>query len=82
MVQTVKSAEAFTEFVRDVERRLSHALAMAYGPEAGCEAAADAFAYAWEHWERIRTMENPAGYIFRVGQSKARCPTPGRRHRR
>jgi RNA polymerase sigma-70 factor (ECF subfamily) len=78
VVQTVKTAEAFTEFVREVEPRLSHALAMAYGPEAGREAAADALAYAWEHWERIGAMENPAGYLFRVGQSKARRYLPRR----
>jgi RNA polymerase sigma factor (sigma-70 family) len=33
---------------------------------------ADSLAYAWEHWDRVRQMANPAGYLFRVGQSKAR----------
>ena len=78
MVETRSRAEMFTDFVRDVEPRLSYALAMAYGPEAGREAAADAFAYAWEHWEKIREMENPAGYLFRVGQSRSRRYLPRR----
>ena len=38
----------------------------------GREATAEAFAYGWEHWERVRQMENPAGYLYRVGQSWAR----------
>ena len=33
---------------------------------------AEAFAYAWENWDRIKEMQNPAGYLYRVGQSKAR----------
>jgi DNA-directed RNA polymerase specialized sigma24 family protein len=41
----------------------------ALGPDAGDEAAAEALAYGWEHWPRIETMENPAGYLYRVGRS-------------
>jgi RNA polymerase sigma-70 factor (ECF subfamily) len=66
------AVRAFTRFVKETEPRLSHALAAAYGIEAGAEATADALAWAWEHWERVRKMANPAGYLYRVGQSKAR----------
>ena len=59
-------------FVRDAERRLSYAFAAAYGPELGREATAESMAYAWEHWDRIAPMENPGGYLYRVGMSKAR----------
>ncbi|HUF14259.1 MAG TPA: sigma-70 family RNA polymerase sigma factor [Acidimicrobiia bacterium] len=34
----------------------------------GREATAEAFAYAWEHWDRVAGMDNPAGYTYRVGQ--------------
>jgi DNA-directed RNA polymerase specialized sigma24 family protein len=64
--------QAFTRFVKEVEPRLSYALAAAYGPEVGAEATADALVWAWEHWDRVRTMKNQAGYLYRVGQSKAR----------
>ena len=64
--------QAFTRFVKETEPRLSYALAAAYGPEVGAEAAADALAFAWEHWERIERMGNPAGYLYRVGQSRSR----------
>jgi DNA-directed RNA polymerase specialized sigma24 family protein len=62
----------FTRFVKETEPRLSYALAAAYGIEIGAEATADALAWAWEHWGKVEEMENPAGYLYRVGQSKAR----------
>ena len=64
--------DAFTEFVRANEPRLRIALMAACGTERGREATAEALAYAWEHWERIRSMERPVGYLCRVGQSKSR----------
>lgn len=68
--------EDFSFFVFDAESELSRALIAAYGPEVGREAARDALVYAWEHWERVSEMENPLGYLYRVGQSNSR------RHRR
>jgi DNA-directed RNA polymerase specialized sigma24 family protein len=62
----------FTRFVKETEPRLSYALAAAYGLEVGAEATADALAWAWEHWDDLREKRNPAGYLYRVGQSKAR----------
>lgn len=74
---TIAQVDAeFTAFVVEAEPRLSYALAAAYGVEVGSEATADALAYAWEHWSEVKTMHNPAGYLYRVGQSAAR------RHRR
>ena len=66
------AADDFADFVEEVGGKLRHALISAYGPEAGAEATADALEYAWEHWDRIQTMDNPAGYLYRVGQSKSR----------
>lgn len=64
--------ESFTAFVKEVEPRLRHALVAAFGQVRGREATAEALAYAWEHWSQIETMENPAGYLFRVGRSRSR----------
>lgn len=64
--------EDFTEFFAIAEPRLRRALVAAYGADRGREAAAEALAYAWEHWERISEMENPVGYLYRVGQSRSR----------
>ena len=68
----IGGVESFNGFVREAEQRLSFALGAAYGPEVGAEATAEAVAYAWEHWDRLSGMDNPVGYLFRVGQSKAR----------
>lgn len=64
--------DGFVEFVEMNESRLRHALTAALGFEAGKEAAAEAFAYGWEHWERVGMMVNPIGYLYTVGRSKAR----------
>ena len=42
------------------------------GVDVGTEATADAMAYAWEHWAELAVMDNPGGYLFRVGQSRSR----------
>lgn len=63
---------SFDEFVVVVGPRLRAGLVAAYGSEVGVEAAADCLVYAWQHWERVAAMDNPAGYLYRVGQSAAR----------
>ena len=67
-----ESVAEFEAFVRDAEPRLRRALVAAYGFEDGRDATAEALAYAWEHWERVREMPNAAGYLFRVAQSRRR----------
>jgi len=62
----------FEEFALTAGRRLRAGLIAAYGLQTGMEAAADALAYGWEHWDRLSTMGNPAGYLYRVGQTAAR----------
>lgn len=60
---------SFTVFMKEMEPRLRHALVAVFGQEHGREATADALTYAWEHWDRVGAMENPAGYLYRVGRS-------------
>jgi DNA-directed RNA polymerase specialized sigma24 family protein len=62
----------FQAFMETAEPRLRRALVAAYGHERGREATAEALAYGWERWARVQTMENPVGYLFRVGQSRTR----------
>ena len=59
-------------FVHDVRPRLLRALAGAVGAGDAADATASAIAYAFEHWDRISMMDNPAGYLYRVGQSSVR----------
>jgi DNA-directed RNA polymerase specialized sigma24 family protein len=69
---TASYDDAFTSFVQRVGGPLRQALVAAYGPDVGAEVTAEALAYAWEHWDRIGEMTNPAGYLYRVGQSRAK----------
>lgn len=64
--------DAFVAFVRSVEGGLRAALVAKHGPERGREAANDALVYGWQHWDRVRQMDNAAGYLYRVGQNRAR----------
>ena len=68
--------DAFAEFVSVVEPRLRRALAGWSGSEAH-DATAEALAWAWENWERVQGLTNPAGYLYRVAQSKSRSPKQG-----
>lgn len=63
---------SFTEFVTDLEPRLRKALCVAMGRDAGQEATAEALAYGWEHWGRVQKMDNPSGYLYRVGRNRVR----------
>lgn len=64
--------ETFEAFFERVEPRLRESLSASVGIEAGREAAAEALAHAWEHWDRVRRMQNPAGYLYVVGRDRAR----------
>src|SRR5438552_2010809 len=64
--------DEFEGFVCRVEPQLRRALAMRLTPDQVSDALAEAFAYAWQHWRRVQRIENPAGYLFRVAQSKSR----------
>ena len=62
----------YEEFVEHNGGRLRAALVAAYGPDVGADAAAEALAYGFEHWDEVESMANPAGYLYRVGQTEAR----------
>ena len=70
MAVTSLLSQSYSEFVRTTEPRIRQALVARFGPDEGREATAEAIAYGWEHWDRIRAMDNPAGYLYRVGQRK------------
>ncbi len=69
MVQRSAVIDSFSAFVRETGPGLKHALMAALGPETGTEAADEALTYGWEHWDRVGAMDNPGGYLFRVGRN-------------
>ena len=64
--------ESFADFVARVEPGLTQAFVARFGRDDGLEASSEALAYAFEHWPRVSAMENPAGYLYRVGRSRTR----------
>lgn len=66
------SSRGFDLFVAAVEPQLRRALVASYGAQVGREATVDALAYAWEHRSSLDGWANPAGYLYRVGQTSAR----------
>lgn len=78
MTQPTTEGLTFAEFHGRAEPKLRRALIARYGGEIGREAAAEALSYGWENWDRIRSMGNPMGYLYRVGQSRSRRMWPQR----
>jgi DNA-directed RNA polymerase specialized sigma24 family protein len=70
--------EDYAAFLRDAEPRLRNALVAGHGAERGMEALSDTLLYGYRHWERIAGMQNPIGYLYRVGQRLARRRPPSR----
>lgn len=64
--------DEFTDFVSEVEPSMRRAFTAAFGLDLGREAAAEALAYGWQHWSRVSAMENPSGYLYRVGINHGR----------
>jgi len=65
---------AFEEFMADAEPRLRRALVARHGMHLGRDATLDAMIYGWKHWDRVSEMDNPVGYLYRVGASSIRPP--------
>lgn len=59
-------------FVDEAGVALRRALVARYGIDVGRDAAADALAWAVEHWPDLSAMANPVGYLYRVGQTSAK----------
>jgi RNA polymerase sigma-70 factor (ECF subfamily) len=64
--------DEFETFVERAESRLRVALVAVFGQETGRDAAAVSLAYGWEHWDEVSKLENPVGYLYRVGRSSQR----------
>lgn len=59
-------------FVRQVEPRLRAALVARHGRERGAVATVEALSWAWERWEKVRSLESPVAYLVKVGTSRTR----------
>ena len=62
----------FETFVYEFEPSLRRALVAALGFERGREATAEALAWAWQNFSRVKDLDNKVAFLYRVGQSKSR----------
>ncbi len=68
--------DPFEALIGDLRPRLARAFSAAYGLDRGQDALAEALAWAWEHGDKLLVMDNPGGYLYRVGQSRSRPRRP------
>ncbi len=63
----------FESFFHEVEPRLRRAFVGSHGVDGAGDAVAEAMAWAWENWQQVQILGNPAGFLYRVGQSRTRA---------
>jgi len=61
----------FDEFVARFGNRLWQSLVPIAGPEAAWDASVDALIHGWNHWDRVRDMDNPEGYLYVIARRNA-----------
>ena len=66
------STDEFEQQLGSLLRDLRGVLIARHGIDAGRDIHAEVVAYAWEHRGEVATLANPAGYLYRVSQSRAR----------
>ena len=62
----------FSQFVLQAEPVLRRGLVARFGAHTGREAAVDVLSWAWPRWDRVVSMENPTGYLYRVAVNQTR----------
>ena len=65
--------------LRALEPRLKRAFVARYGWPDGLDVASEVMTWAWAHSDRLAAMDNPAGYLYRVGTTRGRRFTRWRR---
>lgn len=68
----IDESKSFERFFQENEPKLRRALVAGYGGEVGRDATAEALTHGWQEWYRVSTMDNPSGYLYRVGDRWAR----------
>ena len=67
-----RETDGFSAVVADVEQRVRRSLVARFGVEAGNDSCNDAMEWAWSHQGQLISADNPAGLLYRVGQSSSR----------
>ncbi len=82
-----QTTKEFEQFVSEARPRLWRSFLAQRGLDGADDAVAEALAWAWEHQDRLQTMANPIGYLYRVGLTRSiprpqpiNLPAPGEVH--
>ncbi len=59
-------SDAFEAFVIETRVGLTRAISAHHHPQLAGDLVAEAYAWAWENWDRVEAMSNPGGYLFRL----------------
>lgn len=62
------------DFLRAAQPRLKRAFLGTLGPSRADDALSAAFEWAAVNWNRLTEMENPVGYLYRVGSTRSTPP--------
>ncbi|MGH2724284.1 MAG: RNA polymerase sigma factor [Actinomycetota bacterium] len=82
---SAESSEDFSSFFQGEHARLFRALVIVTKNLADAEdVTQEAFVRVWERWDRVREMEDPVGYLYRIAlnlvfQKRRRAATAARR---
>lgn len=68
------TGQAIEDFLLEARPSLMKAFLGSLGPQRADDALACAFEWAFENWERLSEMDNPTGYLFRVGTTRSTPP--------
>jgi len=71
-VDEATMTRSFVTWIEEARPRLHRAFLARYGTSIAGELTAEVTAWAWEHRDELEEMDNPSGYLYRVGQSKSR----------
>ncbi len=63
--------DSFEVLVDEARPRLWRGFVAARGVDGADDAVGEALAWAWEHRERLVAMDNPIGYLYRVGLTRS-----------
>jgi DNA-directed RNA polymerase specialized sigma24 family protein len=63
--------EGYEELAAELGPRLYEALVPVAGIDRAHDATSDALLYAWRNWDRVGTLDNPAGYLYVMARRHA-----------
>ena len=73
LTDAVRSNLPFEEFYREQRGPIGRALALTLGDAAlASEAVDEAMARAYQRWSRVQALDNPGGWVYRVGLNWSR----------